>query len=199
MSFATILLLAVALAADCFAASLALGARTAQEDPRTRLIFALKVATVFGAMQGLMPLAGFLFGTLALERVAAWGHWIAAGLLVVVALDMSREAFEAGRTERRRPPTSAQEAGMPGWKTLAALGIATSIDAFAVGFSLKTVGARAGAALATIALASLLFSLAGVRLGRIVRRRIGALAQLLGAFVLLAIAVRILAEHDVFG
>lgn len=115
----TLLILAVALAMDSVAVSIAIGSKYRD------LLFsrALFVAGVFGFFQGAMPLAGYLVGVSFAEYVQAFDHWIAFLLLAGLGLNV----YEAYKNEFDEEVTDLSN------KTLVTLGIATSIDAMAIG------------------------------------------------------------------
>jgi putative Mn2+ efflux pump MntP len=72
-------------------------------------------------------------------------------------------------------------------------GIATSIDALSVGFTIATYSAvRAFAASILIAVTTLIICLAGVRIGRYFGMRLAGKASILGGVILIAIGCKIL-------
>ena len=75
-------------------------------------------------------------------------------------------------------------------------GIATSIDALSVGFTIADYGAaKALAAALLIAVTTLLICIAGLRIGRYFGMRIAGKASILGGVILIAIGCRILMMH----
>ena len=193
MSTTDILLLAVALAMDCFTVSIVSGMvlRRWEWSPILRLSF------LFGVFQAAMPLAGWLsvhasqlavHGTALASYSQRFGHWVASALLLFLGLKMIREAFLPGeRTafDPRRPATQVT------------LSVATSIDALAVGISFAVTGFDTLPSLlwplAAIGLASALFGLLGHTLGIHFGVAIGRKVKpaLLGGVILIAIGVKI--------
>ena len=53
----------------------------------------------FGGFQGLMPLIGFLLGSLFAKQIEAFDHWIAFALLALIGGNMVKEAFSCGCEE----------------------------------------------------------------------------------------------------
>lgn len=121
MTEVSIFLIAVGLAMDAFAVSVASGV-TIQ---RMRLRHAMVIASFFGAFQAIMPVVGWLLGQAAREAIAAWDHWLAFLLLTGVGVKMIYEASKEQEVEEVRDPMRIY--------VLFLLAIATSIDALAVG------------------------------------------------------------------
>ncbi|MBN2169826.1 MAG: manganese efflux pump [Candidatus Krumholzibacteriota bacterium] len=174
--------LAVALAMDAFAVSLATAAARLCAGPRA----AFRLAFHFGLFQALMPVAGWYAGYRLAALVAAVDHWLAFGLLALVGGRMIRAGLRPDGAPRRDPSR--------GW-TLTTLCVATSIDALAVGFNLAMVGVAVWRPAAVIGIVTAALSLAGLGLGRRLGARFGARMEVVGGLVLIAIGVRILAEH----
>ena len=179
----SLIAVAVALAMDAFAVALAAGVvlRPLCFRPCFRLAFH------FGLFQALMPVIGWLAGLTVQGFVAAWSHWIAFCLLVWVGGHMIREAL-AGEEGGARPTDPSR--GM----TMVALSVATSIDALAVGFTLAMLGLSIWFPAAIIGVVALLFTAAGMHLGRFLgcQTRLGHYAEVLGGIVLMGIGGTIL-------
>ena len=180
----SLLAIAVALAMDAFAVSLAAGATLCPVTFR----HCFRLGFHFGLFQGLMPILGWLAGRSVLPYIVAWDHWIAFGLLAFLGLRMIREAL-AGEQEEK--PATDPSRGL----TLVTLAVATSIDALAVGVSLAMIGVGIFRPALVIALVAMVFSVAGVLLGDRIGRIWGSRVEIFGGFVLLAIGGRILFEH----
>jgi len=186
MSTLELILLAVALAMDCFSVSLASGVIVR----RTHWDLIWKMAFLFGLFQAGMPLLGWLGVNTFSSHIESVGHWIAFGLLLFVGGRMVKEAFEE---ESHFNPFSTQ--------TLFVLSLATSIDALAIGASFACIGyetlGRLLVPLIVIGATSLLFSLLGhllgIRFGDSIAKRIR--PELLGGLILILIGVKILLEH----
>ena len=199
MNLLDIILLAVALAMDCFAVSIVSGvivrARTAAHDDRHAspiLHTRLRMAFLFGFFQALMPLIGWLGISWFSRQLEAYDHWIAFVLLAFIGGNMIREAFSPEEEQHFNPHRL---------RTQLLLAVATSIDALAVGVSFACMGYRHLSQLMVplpiIAVVSFLFSLLGTRLGF---RFGGPLARrlkpgILGGVILILIGVKILVSH----
>lgn len=174
------LALGVALAMDACAVAMTQGARFRPAGRRT-----LAIAATFGAFQGIMPLIGWAAGAVALAWLAAVDHWIAFILLGVLGARMIR-ADEAGESATR----------LSGWALVIA-GIATSIDALAAGFALPAMALDPVATCAIIAVVTFAFSALGVMIGARAGDRYGRISEVLGGMILIALGIKILAEHTV--
>lgn len=183
MSFIYVLGMAIALAMDCFAVSMGMScgekALTARQT--------LRVAAAFGLFQFAMPVLGWLAGEGLLRYIERFDHWVALGLLAFVGLKMVRESFERDKTANGSDRTR----GGP----LLVLAVATSIDALAVGLSLSVLRTSIVLPAALIGLVSFTLSVAGAKLGPVLGKAFGKRAELAGGLILIAIGVKIVAEH----
>ena len=148
---------------------------------------ALAMGVTFGAFQAAMPAAGAALGLAFRDAIEAWDHWLAFGLLAAVGVHMIKEAFEDD-PERPRPHPFA-------WRSLLALGVATSLDAAAVGLTLPLIDFPIVGAVVSIGLVTLVLCVPAVRLGSALGTRFAHRAELVGGLVLIAIGVKILVEH----
>lgn len=188
MGILEIVLLAVALAMDCFTVSIVSGVIL------RRFVWGtlLRIAVLFGVFQALMPLLGWLGTHYFSSLIEAYDHWIAFALLAYLGGSMIRESFSEEEDKHFDPSD---------FRTQLTLSVATSIDALAVGISFSCLGYDTMTdlmfPLAVIGVASFLFSIIGatlgIRLGNAVSRKLR--PELLGGIILLAIGIRILTEH----
>ncbi len=184
MNTVEILVLAVALAMDAVAVSLARG--MAMKRPTWRQ--ALLLAGAFGLFQALMPVLGWLLASWFADAVRAAAPWIAFALLALIGAKMMKESFEHDDEEE---PASAT---VPLLQVLT-LAVATSIDAFAVGVTFAVLDVAVAPAAAVIGVVTLALSLGAVFLGARVGQRLGSRAELAGGVVLVLIGVRIVLDH----
>jgi len=182
-----IFLLAVGLAMDATAASVAQGLRAPRILPRHVLL----VAFLFGGFQALMPLLGWLLGSQIGPAVQAWDHWIAFGLLGAIGAKMLWEAksSEALDPDDGSPATPLQ------LKVLLVLAVATSIDAFAAGVTLPVMKAPLGPSLAIIGVTTAVLSALGLLLGRRFAPSLGRRLDVVGGLMLIGLGTKILVEH----
>ena len=182
MGFLELTLLAVGLSMDAFAVSICKGLAM----DRVTLGRAAVVGLWFGGFQGLMPLLGWFLGSRFSSYITAVDHWIAFALLVILGLNMLREAQSGGEDE--------VDASL-GVRIMLAMAVATSIDALAVGITFAFLSVDVLPAAAFIALVTFLFSALGVKLGNLCGSRFQAKAEALGGLLLILLGVKILLEH----
>lgn len=186
-------LLAVGLAMDCFAVSIASGILL----KRTQWRPMLTMAFFFGLFQALMPLAGWLAASSFSHLIESVDHWIAFVILAFLGGRMVLESFKDDDCKHEYDPTKL--------KVMLALAVATSIDALAVGVSFAFLGMRnfseilppvgiIGFVSFSMSIAGLMF---GIRFGCGIARRLR--AELWGGIILIIIGTKILIEHLFFG
>ncbi len=185
MGFGSILFLALGLAMDATAVAAARGLAT----PRIRPRHVILVALFFGGFQALMPLAGWAIGIRLGAFVQAWDHWIAFVLLAAIGGKMLWEA-RGGKSEAPRG-----DGDLFAIPTLLVLAIATSIDAFAIGITLPTLGAPLATSLVTIGVTTAALSAAGLFAGRRLGAALGRRLDAAGGLVLIGLGMKILIEH----
>jgi manganese efflux pump family protein len=185
LSWFGLLAIAFALAMDAFAVAIVAG--LPEGGTARRRVF--RLAFHFGLFQALMPILGWSAGAALrgpLERV---DHWIAFALLVIVGARMTESA--ARRPTETATPTCDTTRG---W-SLVMLSLATSIDAFSVGLSLAMLGTTILLPAAVIGGVAAALTLAGMLLGGRLGAAWGRRVEILGGLVLIAIGVKILADH----
>lgn len=84
-------------------------------------------------------------------------------------------------------------------KTMAALAVATSIDALAVGVTFAFLQVNILPAISLIGITTFFFSMAGVKAGNVFGSRWRSGAQFSGGLILVLMGVKILAEHLLSG
>ncbi len=177
------LLIGIGLAMDCFAVSLSAGAAYPADHLKIGFAYALS----FGFFQGAMCLFGWFLGVGFASLIAAYDHWVAFFLLLIIGAKMIREGIEEG------PPQPGREALAA--MTVLSLSVATSIDALAVGISFAVLAIPPYLPAVIIGLVALCFSVAGVAFGRQLARVVGGRVDILGGVILILIGLRVLAEH----
>jgi len=196
MTFWEILVLGVSLSMDAFAVALCKGLAMRRRNIRRSLL----IAGVFGGFQALMPLIGWLAGRSFYKAIEAYDHWVAFGLLALVGGKMIYDAVK----EMRHPEEETAKNSLK-IAELLVLGIATSIDALAVGLSFAMLGMQPETSssggmgiwvsILTIGVTTFLLSFAGVFIGRQFGTRLKAKAELAGGIVLVLLGIKILLEH----
>lgn len=184
----TWLLVALGLAADAFAVSVSNGICIPKLRPR----YAIRAALSFGLFQALMPVAGWYLGGTFNAVVASFDHWIAFLLLAFIGGKMLKDSFGVEEGAECLDEEDARKKTVLGLRTLLALSLATSLDAFAVGLSYRMVGTPIGLPALIIGLVTFALSLVGMEFGK----RIGAVfeswAERVGGLVLIGIGLKML-------
>jgi manganese efflux pump family protein len=184
------LLVALALAMDAFAVSVASG--ICISDLKFR--HALRASLFFGVFQFAMPVAGWLLGGTFRAYIQGFDHWIAFGLLALVGGKMIVESFEK-KDEAACDGDEGKKADIRDLKTLTLLAIATSIDALAVGLYYSVLGKAIWGPAAIIGAVTFVLCLLGTEFGRRIGARFERWATLVGGIVLVGIGLKILIEH----
>lgn len=177
---------ALALSADAFAVSICKGLATRKVCFKHFIVAGLW----FGGFQALMPLIGYLCGSMFANKITALDHWIAFGLLVFLGASMIHESF--GKEENKENCSFAV-------KTMFLMAVATSIDALAVGITFGLLpNINIIAAISFIGILTFIVSALGIKLGNIFGMRYKAPAERAGGTILIIIGVKILIEHLFF-
>lgn len=159
-----------------------------------------RLAWHMGLFQFLMPLAGWLAGRELAGLLSQVGKYVAAALVFAVGAKMLYEAVKAGpgatieREEHAMEKAlhvKAAEDPTRGW-SLILLSVATSLDALVVGFSLGLKGHEIWLTSLVIGVVAALMALAGVVIGRHLGKRLGRWAEVVGAILLIGLAVSFL-------
>lgn len=191
MTLVEIIVLGVALSADAFAVTISNTFVYATES-RARLML---MPIMFGLFQGIMPVAGYLLGGLAAEVIEAYAGIITLVILGFVGGNMIREGVSAlmGKGEQDGEPEESGAGPVAKRLTLVtvlAQAIATAIDAFAVGVSLRAQAVNVVVASSIIALTTFLCCVVALVLGRKLGEVLGDRAQVVGGIVLVIIGLK---------
>jgi len=189
MPFLNIFAIAIALAMDAFAVSIAAGLSLKTVSFRQTF----RLSWHFGLFQALMPIIGWSAGYLVRNYIEHYDHWVAFGLLAFVGGHMLKEAFGAeDEKTKRKDPTR----GL----TMVMLSVAVSIDALAVGLSLAVLNVTIFLPALIIGIVALVTTVFGLHLGKKISEfsHLQMYAELVGGVVLIGIGIKILWEHDVF-
>ena len=190
------LVLGVALAMDAFAVTVS-NTLAAPGARRRRLLL---MPLLFGLFQGLMALFGSLLGSLFGDVIERFSGLVALVVLGVIGVNMVREGLGPLRSDRAEGDGGEQgradgncgcdEDDVLSLGRLLLEAVATSIDAFAVGVSLRAMGVATGPASAVIGLVTAALCLVAIACGRWVGPRLGDRAQVAGGAVLIALGVK---------
>ena len=187
------ILLGVGLAMDAFSVSLADGL----SEKKLNAGRVLTISGTFAGFQFLMPLAGWILVHTAEEKFAVLEKfipWIALLLLLYIGGKMLIEGIRENR--ERRDDTASEDLSsrsghLSAWE-LTVQGIATSIDALSVGFTIASYAAfTAVTSSLIIGVVTLFICIAGLLLGRQIGTRLAGKASVLGGVILIAIGIEI--------
>lgn len=189
MTAIEIWLLAVGLAMDCFAISIASGILLKRTFWRPMLTMAF----FFGFFQALMPLIGWACASMFSHLIEDVDHWIAFAILTFLGGRMVLESFKEENCRQDFDPTRL--------KVVLMLAVATSIDALAVGVSFAFLGMKSIAIILSrvgiIGFVSFALSwiglMFGIRFGCGFARHLK--AERWGGIILILIGLKILIEH----
>ncbi len=188
------ILLGVGLAMDAFSVSLADGL----SEKKLNAGRVLTIAGTFAGFQFLMPLTGWVLVHTAEEKFTVLEKfipWIALLLLLYIGGKMLIEGIRENRERRDDAASDDRGSGQSGhlsvWE-LIVQGIATSIDALSVGFTIASYAAfTAITSSLIIGVVTLFICIAGLILGRQIGTRIAGKASVLGGVILIAIGIEI--------
>jgi len=177
--------LGVGLAMDAFSVSLANGLR----EPGMRKSRMCAIAGVFAGFQALMPMLGWVCVHTFVERFAAFSRlvpWIALMLLVYIGGGMLLESL------RHKEGEDGDLSVGLGLGALLMQGVATSIDALSVGFTIADYELpMALLCAAIIAAVTFVICFAGLLLGRKFGTKLAGKAGILGGVILIVIGLEI--------
>lgn len=187
MQFWEILLIAFGLCMDTFALAMSCG--MARQNKREKLKLGLKIALIFGFCQAMALFLGWLAGQGLKQTIMAFDHWVAFIILGLVGGNMIREAVEIKNEKECKELTI---------RTLFTMGVATSIDALAVGVSFGVGEVPVALTIfvtfiITAGVATIGFGF-GDKIGKFLEHK----AEIFGGLILIGIGVKILLEHLFF-
>jgi putative Mn2+ efflux pump MntP len=179
----SLLAIAAAVAMDAFAVSISSGVVLRIMHIR----YALRIAAFLGGFQALMPFIGWSAGNWVRTYVAAFDHWIAFLLLLLVGVKMIYESRKDEASRAGLDPTNIY--------ILFVLAIATSIDALAVGVSLSFLRIAIVVPVLVIGIVTFVMCFLGAYLGTMSGHLFGRKVEALGGLVLIGIGLKIVIEH----
>ena len=174
------ILFGIGLAMDAFSVSVANGL----QNPHMPVSRSLIIAGTFGVFQTLMPLLGWLCVHSIAEAFQAFQRfipWIALILLVFIGVKMIREGLH-----------EQEEKGSLQGGALLIQGIATSIDALSVGFTIAEYDlVFAVAESLIIGIVTFGLCTVGIRLGGKIGTKLSGKATIVGGIILILIGIEI--------
>ena len=196
MDVLSLIFISVGMAMDAFAVSITNGMTAKNFTRRTAVLCAL----CYGGFQFAMPLIGWFAGSRAYELISSVDHWIAFALLAFIGGKMIFDAIKDMRSGEEKKGITLTV------KTVILQGVATSIDALAIGISFAALGlgiAFDGSiniwiACLSIGVVTFVIPLIGGLLGKKIGPFLKNKAGILGGVILIATGIKILVEHLFF-
>ena len=191
--FVNSVLLGVGLAMDAFSVSIA-NALSESQMKKSRMCF---IAGVYAFFQFAMPMIGWICVHTIVEYFSKFEvliPWIALALLLWIGGKMIWEAVHGeGETDE------AAAALKLTFSTLLIQGVATSIDALSVGFTIADYG-LVMALVASLIIAAVTFAICmtGLLIGKKAGDKLGTKATLFGGFILVGIGIEIFVKGIFF-
>ena len=186
--FITSILLGVGLAMDAFSVSLANGL----EEPNMKKRRMCFMAGIYAFFQFAMPMIGWLcVHTIVeyFEKFELFVPWIALILLLYIGGKM---IWEALRESKEAGEEAVEERVVLTFATLILQGLATSIDALSVGFTIADYGLlMAFVASMIIAAVTFIICMIGLLIGKKAGQHLSAKATILGGIILILIGIEI--------
>lgn len=192
--FLTIFISGLTLSVDAFAVSITDGMVYQNLEMKKAII----IPVAFGVFQAVMPIMGFYisWGLSHIDFIEQVDHWIALALLVFVGGKMIAESVQ----ELKSPEENVNPQSFSICEVMVQ-GVATSIDALAVGFSFKVmfeglsnVRLWAWISVCIIGITTFIISLAGLligkKVGELFRKKASAVG-VIGGIILILIGVKI--------
>ncbi|MEK7086104.1 MAG: manganese efflux pump MntP family protein [Patescibacteria group bacterium] len=183
MGYFSIILIALGLSIDSFAVSISCGLKA----KILKFSNIIKTALIFGIFQGGMAITGWTVGSSFKKIITGMDHWIAFILLAIIGIKMIYESQNRRTEEEKQNLFSAS--------ALVILGIATSIDALAVGIGFAFLEVPIVNATLIIGTSTILLSSVGLIIGNKIGHLFEKGIQILGGMVLIGIGIKILVEH----
>lgn len=173
-------LAALVLALDCAAVAAAYG--LAFPDRPGRML--VRLLPAFAGFQAGLYLVGGGLGAGARAYLQPWDHWLAFVLLSAIGIGMLRES-----TKVRGAPAE------PDLRILLVLGLATSVDALAVGLGRSLAGDGLFASALWVGAAATALPAAAFLLASRLGKSLGSWAERAGGLCLIGIGTKILVDH----
>ena len=190
------ILLGVGLAMDAFSVSLANGL----EEPNMKKRRMCFMAGIYAFFQFAMPMIGWLcVHTIVgyFENFELFVPWIALLLLLYIGGKMIWEALHESKESKEEE--SSEERVVLTFATLILQGIATSIDALSVGFTIADYGLlMAFIASVIIAVVTFIICMIGLLIGKKAGQHLSSKATIFGGIILILIGIEIFVKGIFF-
>ena len=179
MNIIDLILIGLSLSMDALALSVIIGLSYSNDIRRC-----FSVSLYFGIFQSLMPLLGFFLGSYFKCFLESFDHFVMVAILLYLGFKMIKEAiFNEQKTLNLNN------------KTLIMYSLSCSIDAFAIGITFSMLHVKLFLAVSIIGLITFVMSFIGMMFGSILSKNSPRNFQIVGAVVLISLAIKILFEH----
>lgn len=185
MTITELLLIALGLSADAFAVSVTNG----MCRKNVKLGYTFLIALTFGVFQGIMPLVGYFLGSTVTSFITKYDGITALILLSFVGGKMIYEGISKQKHPEEDNNTSKLTLGL-----LIIQGIATSIDALAVGVSFAAVSVDIFFSAVIICIVTFVLSFIAVFIGKKFGNLFNKKAEIIGGVILVGIGLKIFIE-----
>ncbi|MDC0358461.1 manganese efflux pump MntP family protein [Oligoflexia bacterium] len=172
-----VIVLALALSLDAFSVSISCGIKL----NHVLIGRYLKISITFGLFQALMPLGGFLFGSLLSSYIQSYTNWISCAIFLALGLKTLYETKETSGTTHCQCQNNL---------CLASLGLATSIDALLAGVIIAFLDTPLLFSLSAIGVITFVMSFLGCTIGSKSNLFFKKKARLAAGLILLLLAVK---------
>ena len=177
MSIVEIVLLGVALSMDAFAVTIS-------------NVFCYPLPVAFGVFQAGMPLLGYFLGGVVGDFIETYSGIITLVILGFIGGNMIKEGVCALRGGGDGKEDVSEDGNALTLKVILVQAVATSIDAFAVGVSLRAVSVAVAPAVSIIGVTTLLCCIVALAIGKRFGHLLGDRAQIVGGVVLVLIGIK---------
>lgn len=189
MGLIELFLLAVGLSMDAFAVSIANGL----SKKNIKFTWTLAIGACFGLFQGVMPVIGYALGSSFEKYITKVDHIIALVLLGYIGGKMIYDGVKSVDED------ICDKCNNLTFGELMVQGVATSIDALAVGIGLAALKVNIVNSALFICIVTFIFSIVGVLIGKKFGSKLSNKAQILGGLILVGIGLKIFIEHAFLG
>ena len=189
MGIIELLLIALGLSMDAFAVAVTNG----MCKKNIKLGWAFLIVLTFGLFQGAMPAIGYFLGQTFTSYVTKFDHIIALVLLGIIGGKMLIDALKSNDDDNCGGEATNLTIGL-----LLAQGVATSIDALAIGVSFSAMNVKIVTSAGFIAIVTFVCSFIGVFIGKKFGAILNKKAEIIGGVILIAIGLKIFIEHTFF-
>lgn len=182
MGIIEIIVISFGLSVDSFTVAICKGLSMNKMNYKTSIIIGL----YFGIFQAIMPLIGYTLGSMFASTISSVDHWVAFVLLLIIGCSMIKETFSNEEEVSN---------GDISFKTMCLLGIATSIDALAVGITFSLFKVNILLSISLIGIIAFAMSVLGVKIGNKFGNKYEKSSKVFGGILLIILGTKILLEH----